>query len=713
MRRMRLWHHAGFAPPDPAMSPYTELHTRLTTHPDHARFTGPPVDIGDLGPGELGRLWPLLQAALRGPDPEPGRYALASQVLRQAQERMLAPRLDSALLLATLRAVRQEQAPVAWLLAQARYLAAGAESAFGSAPESAPESAFNAELEAVLEPLLPPPKQWFGYRHPLLAVARAVGAGGLLARLAGLVREHGGDALPVREFAVLRQVGLPSLFSLGRGSCLGLGEPGDDQEAEPAALLAGEPEYLAFARVALEDAARLVDRLHAGELPYEADGAFGHDDAMVLGLAARVAATCDAPWYPGVIGRLLPGVCVAPTAARTAPSQALTIALGHAVEAAPTPEAILALRQALAVVRHAGLQKKLARHQKPAERGLAQRPEVALRLLDAGLQPKQERALLTRFFESGFVRPLAMPYAEWRARLLANDTTAGFARSLVWQAGTSFMLGDGDAPVDAGGQPLAIADDAPVSLWHPVDVGEDEREAWRARIVEHKLRQPVRQVFREFYRPFDADIFAGYELAAARLVGLARREGWTIDYDGLTRQFGELRAYLVLTGKVYPGHDGCVGSLAIGFMCGARPVPLAEAPPRIVSEACRAVDLLVSVSAVALEADAGKDPRERSRRLLLLADQTGMDAMRRRVIAQLLQAQIAAGRVRLEGFHVHAGGAQVSMRTGRVLRDGAPVELAPAPATRLSAVPWLPYDEALLERVIHSVGTLLAAEEGG
>lgn len=147
---------------------------------------------------------------------------------------------------------------------------------------------------------------------------------------------------------------------------------------------------------------------------------------------------------------------------------------------------------------------------------------------------------------------------------------------------------------------------------------------------------------------------------------------------------------------------------------GQRHVALAEAPPRIVSEACRAVDLLVSVSAVALEADAGKDLRERGRRLLLLADQAGMDAMRRRMIAQLLQAQIAAGRVRLEGFHVHAGGAQVSMRTGRVLRNGTPLELAPpAPAKRLSAVPWLPYDEALLERVIHSVGALLETGDGG
>lgn len=64
--------------------------------------------------------------------------------------------------------------------------------------------------------------------------------------------------------------------------------------------------------------------------------------------------------------------------------------------------------------------------------------------------------------------------------------------------------------------------------------------------------------------------------------------------------------------------------------------------------------------------------------------------------------------MRLEGFHVHAGGAHVSMRTGRVMRDGAPLDLPPpAAAKKLKVVPWLPYDEALLERVRHHVGTLL------
>ena len=85
-------------------------------------------------------------------------------------------------------------------------------------------------------------------------------------------------------------------------------------------------------------------------------------------------------------------MCVAPTAAKTAPSQSLAIALGHAVETIPTPESVRALRDALATVRHAGVQ-KLARNLKPAERALGERPHTALRMtLDA--KPKKQLTML-------------------------------------------------------------------------------------------------------------------------------------------------------------------------------------------------------------------------------------------------------------------------------------------------------------------------------
>jgi hypothetical protein len=677
------------------MTTFAELHARLSTPCDHYPFTGPPIDIGDLAPDELGTLWPLLQAAQLGPNTDRPICEYATQVLRQAEQRELVPRLDSATLLATLHAVPPDSVNVAWLLAHAGYLA--------TSPDPS--------LEGALEPLLPPDEEWFRDRYALLAIARAIGATRTLDRLVDAVTQRGKDSLAAREFAVLRNVRLSAVLTVAGRGYYDPRRVGAGRQTDPASVLADDPYYVVFARRALEEAARLIDHIHAGEVPYKADGAFDPEDASVLGLAACVAATRDEAWYPDVISRLLPGACVAPGAARTAPSQALTIVLSHAVVAVPTPEAVVALRQALKVVRHAGLQRKLARHQKPAERGLVRRPVVALRLVDAGLEPKQQRELLTRFFEASFVRSFELPYAQWRERLLGNDVVATLARKLIWRAGASFMLEDGDQPVDAQRRSLAIAVDAQVSLWHPVEADEKERDAWRARIAQRQLRQPARQAFREFYQPPDADIFAGYELATLRLIGLARHEGWTLEFDDLTRQFGDLRVNFNLTYPIYPGFDGVVGSRAMRFFRGATFVPLHEVSPRIVSEACRAVDLLVSISAIAVEMEEDGYSPERNRRVQLLADQAGVDAMRRHAIARVLQPQIAAGTVTLEGFHVHAGGAKVSMRTGRVVRNGTPVELRlNASSKRLHAVPWLPYDEALLERVIHSVSALLGAD---
>jgi hypothetical protein len=95
-------------------------------------------------------------------------------------------------------------------------------------------------------------------------------------------------------------------------------QPGPD---EWEALAASE--YAAFARQALDAAAARGAAVQSGELPYAADKAFTTDEVNVLGRATRVALLRDEPWLPELLGRLLPAIAVAPTAAKTLPSQAL------------------------------------------------------------------------------------------------------------------------------------------------------------------------------------------------------------------------------------------------------------------------------------------------------------------------------------------------------------------------------------------------------
>jgi hypothetical protein len=281
-------------------------------------------------------------------------------------------------------------------------------------------------------------------------------------------------------------------------------------------------DYAAFARRALEAAAARVAAIHSGELAYLADGAFTNDETEVLGRAARVALFRDEPWLADLLDRLLPGVAVAPTAARTLPSQALLFELARAVEDFPTAEAVAALRTARRVVRHKGVPKQLDRMLKRIERALTDRPGV-LRLPDLGFGPDGTRRFaiggyaatitvaedvalswhrtdgrtlrgvpatvrrnhpaelmelrdlvkqvrnhlltLARALEAGYTADTMRPYGRWRKELATHPLTGTVAQRLIWEVEASpgrwqaVLPHEGGAEFhDAAGTPVPAPD---------------------------------------------------------------------------------------------------------------------------------------------------------------------------------------------------------------------------------------------------------------
>jgi hypothetical protein len=340
---------------------------------------------------------------------------------------------------------------------------------------------------------------------------------------------------------------------------------------DPAIALSDDGLYVEFARHALARAADHVDAIHAGRVPYVPDRAFSLEDAQVLARAARVAALRDEPWFGPCIVRLLPGACVAPTAAKTAPSQALSMALGHAIELAPTPEGIEALRVALKRVRHGSIKKKLQQNIKPAERALAARPEMAIRLATAPSDRVDLRRAFATCLEAGFWHETDFSWREWSALLASGDTSAAVVRSLVWVARNaddsptrSFMVGDTRASLsflDERGREIAPPDGGRVSIWHPVGASDDERRKWQRYIAERRVVQPFRQAYREHYaRPPEelesetSHVFEGHVLSLVAALGLAKREGWHIVRErALARRFGSFRVALAIDAKLFPG----------------------------------------------------------------------------------------------------------------------------------------------------------------
>ncbi|MEU0481236.1 DUF4132 domain-containing protein [Streptosporangium sp. NPDC006013] len=428
--------------------------------------------------------------------------------------------------------------------------------------------------------------------------------------------------------------------------------------------LSGQPGYLDFARTALEAAEARVAAIHAGEIPYRAEKAFEDGEKEILGRAVRLALFRDEPWLPELLNRLLRGIAVAPTQAKTLPSQGLLFEIARAVQDHPTPEAISALRAARQATRHAGVPKQLDRMFKRIEAALANRLEVAFRIPDGRVrqavgehtavistdgkvelswwhgdrklkavpaavkrehpeevkrlrelakQTAQQQATLSRALEAGCAGEAAPPYRQLEGHPVTDR--------LIWE----FEVSPGVWRSELG---LTVPD-VPVRLWHPARASVEEVRAWREVVQGKELRQPYKQAFREVYllTPAEEETrdhsrrFSSHLLRYGQAKALLTDRGWTGMSLGHWDPAGgsdECAAAKKLPGGLTATWDfhldehsyerdgyGTTASICVSgdirFLAGISPVPLAEVPPLILSEALRDADLAVGVTSTGLD----------------------------------------------------------------------------------------------------------------
>ncbi|REK87114.1 DUF4132 domain-containing protein [Streptomyces inhibens] len=526
-----------------------------------------------------------------------------------------------------------------------------------------------------------------------------------------------------------------------------------------------------LARRVLRAAADHLAALHAGRIPYVADKAFTPADTDTLRRAARLALRRDEPWAGEALATVLPQVAVAPTSAKTLPSQGACIALAQAVEACPTPEALAALREARRVVRHAGVTKKLDRALRRAERNLGRRPETVLRLPDLGYgtdggrripcgaytavltvtdeatlgweradgsalkslpaaarrdHPEEVAAArdllgktrsqirtLIRGLEGGFAEGTVYRYGRWRDALATHPVARGTARRLIWEV--EHAPGEWRAMLPAAG-PSDFAEPGPsdaVRLWHPARATPAERHFWRDRIAALRLRQPFRQAYREHYRPPETGhstaMFHGHLVRVEAVLGLAVRQGWNIEDDELALPVGDMKARLGIAGSLYPGATGWAEAQDVSLhRADGTPQPLADVDAVRLSETLRSVDLLISTGSFAwCDTHAhDRDARQALDRLYTLP--LGRTArLRREAVRRILAEHLASGRIELGDRQLRLDGYDIHLATGRVTRDGDPVDISLPQGRQAVPLPFLPYDEALLERVVRTVGHLM------
>ncbi|WP_101784793.1 DUF4132 domain-containing protein [Nonomuraea indica] len=417
--------------------------------------------------------------------------------------------------------------------------------------------------------------------------------------------------------------------------------------------LGGLPGYPAFARAALEQAEARVAAIQVGEIPYRADKAFDPGETRALGRAVRLALHRDEPWLPALLDGLLRGVAVAPTDARTLPSQALLFEIARAVEDHPTPEAISSLRAVRRCTRHAGVPKQLDRMFKRIEPALAERLEVAFRLPDGRVRQafgdhtavisiegggelswwhgdkklrsvpaavrrehpeavkrlreqvklvQQQQVTLARALEASYTAEKAPPYRQLEGHPIAER--------LIWE----FEVSPGVWRAELG---LGVPD-VPVRQWHPARASVEEVRAWREVVQSKELRQPYKQAFREVYllTPAEEETrdhsrrFADHVVDYRRLRALFKARGWKSNYlgpwdggfdgDDARRLLagGQWRA--TLTHGLYDEGFALTGNVLFHRLVEGRwhLEPLAEVPTLVFSEAMRDVDLFVGVSSI-------------------------------------------------------------------------------------------------------------------
>jgi hypothetical protein len=215
---------------------------------------------------------------------------------------------------------------------------------------------------------------------------------------------------------------------------------------------------------------------------------------------------------------------------------------------------------------------------------------------------------------------------EWQRHYLDHPLVQLFARRLIWRFDDVAAIPlerDGYLTVD--GSTIDPPRASEVRLWHPIDEPAETVGAWRRLIRERELAQPFKQAFREVYYRAPAEEetgtysnrFAAHIVRYPQAYALIKQRGWGVvalgpyDNDGgrQWRDFDEhgVRAEFWME---YADDEWGMSNLANlastdqvrFYRSGERePMPLAEVPEIVFSEAMRDVDLFVGVTSVAAD----------------------------------------------------------------------------------------------------------------
>ena len=202
-------------------------------------------------------------------------------------------------------------------------------------------------------------------------------------------------------------------------------------------------------------------------------------------------------------------------------------------------------------------------------------------------------------------------------KILNNPVLAPQASGLVWtlenRNGFLQKTDNGLALQDIRGGLSSLPAEAGLRVSHPHDlITAGEWADYMHALYEKKIRQPFKQVFREYYPITEEERqertisrrYAGHQVQPQKTVALLKGRGWTVDYEeGLQKVFYRdnliVRMY-AMADWFSPADIEAPTLEEIQFFDRetGKPVELEAVPPVLFSETMRDIDLVVSVAHV-------------------------------------------------------------------------------------------------------------------
>jgi hypothetical protein len=263
-------------------------------------------------------------------------------------------------------------------------------------------------------------------------------------------------------------------------------------------------------------------------------------------------------------------------------------------------------------------------------KGSAKHTNKLKKLKDLAKQVKQASTTQRDRIDRLYLENLSWSREDFEKYYLNHGLISIISKRLIWSIDNQPALFIDNKWVDENSNEVTYSDSSTIHLWHPIESDSKTVLSWRDLLIQHEIKQPLKQAYREIYLLTDAEIntriysnrMAAHILKQHQFNSLAALRGWSYSllgaYDdgrdgdiaskplpdsNITAQFWINEIIDDTDSFNEAGIWFYIATDQVRFIdAEEEPVELINIPPLVFTEVMRDVDLFVGVASV------GNDP---------------------------------------------------------------------------------------------------------